>query len=40
MFSITFTFPKEYESDIKEYIAENGKDGIVEAIYKISRGGR
>lgn len=31
-FNITFTFPKEYEEIAKQYITDNGKDGIVKLI--------
>lgn len=34
-FNITFSFPKEYKADIMDYLAENPKEVIVEAIVKM-----
>lgn len=38
-FEVTFVFPKECEADVRGYIKENGKDGIVEMIIDKCRGG-
>ena len=37
-FDVTFTFDKEYEIDIKDYIKENGKEELTARIVSICKG--
>ena len=37
-FDVTFTFEKEYEIDIKDYIKENGKEELTAQIVSICKG--
>ena len=38
IFSITFTFPSDYETLVKNYIKENGKDEIADMIIEKCKG--
>lgn len=37
-FSVTFVFDKKYEKQIKEYMSNNGKENIVDAIIELTGG--